>query len=83
MQLMNKIQKVKVSNNETANATEQRSNGLNSRTENTNKSAVNLPKIAIPYYDGSSENWQEFWSQFYIIVHQNNSLFKVKKFAYL
>ena len=81
IQLMNKIEKVKAPNNESRNASQQRAE--NSRTEITNKNSVKLPKIVIPHYDGSPENWQEFWSQFDITVNQNNALSKVEKFVYL
>ena len=42
MHLMSKIEKVKASNNESRNASQQRTE--NSRTEITNKNAVKLPK---------------------------------------
>ena len=81
MQLMNKIEIVKASNNQSHSTLQQRTE--NSRTEITNKNTVKLPKIVIPYYDKSLENWQEFWSQIHIIVSQNNTLSKVEKFICL
>ena len=42
-----------------------------------------LPKLNIPYFDGSLLHWQTFWGTFETSIHENTSLSDVQKFAYL
>ena len=44
---------------------------------------VNLPRIAVPKFDGNILNWRPFWEQFQAAVHEKPHLEKVDKLTYL
>ena len=44
---------------------------------------VQLPKIALPTFDGDLMKWTTFWSQFEAAVHHNPKLNSSNKLAYL
>ena len=44
---------------------------------------VNLPRIAIPTFDGSILNWRPFWDQFQAAVHDKPYLAEIDKLTYL
>ena len=44
---------------------------------------VKLPKIDVPTFDGVILNWQTFWEQFSIVIHEHSSLSDTGKLVYL
>ena len=44
---------------------------------------VKLPKIDVPTFDGNILNWQAFWEQFSIAIHERSSLSDTEKLVYL
>ena len=44
---------------------------------------VKLPKIDVPTFDGNLLNWQTFWEQFQIAVHDRSSISGAEKLVYL
>ena len=46
-------------------------------------SMAKLPKIEVPTFDESLLNWQSFWDQFRVAVHNKTRLTDVDKLAYL
>lgn len=48
-----------------------------------NKQTIKLPKLVIKKYSREISQWQEFWSQYEIAIHDNNALCKREKFTYL
>ena len=44
---------------------------------------VKLPKIDVPTFDGNLLNWQTFWEQFQIAVHDRSSISCTEKLVYL
>ena len=42
-----------------------------------------MPKLVIEKYSGEISQWQEFWSQYEIAIHDNDALCKREKFTYL
>ena len=44
---------------------------------------VKLPKIDVPTFDGNILNWQMFWEQFSIAIHEHSSLSDTEKLVYL
>ena len=49
----------------------------------THQRSVNLPKLAIPSFNGDKLRWSEFWDTFEAIVDQNNKLSNIEKLSYL
>ena len=45
--------------------------------------AVQLPKIALPHFNGDLMTWSTFWSQFRAAVDSNTDLTNLNKLAYL
>ena len=43
---------------------------------------VKLPKIDVPTFDGNILNWQMFWEQFSISIHERSSLSDTEKLVY-
>ena len=48
-----------------------------------NANAVQLPKIALPHFNGDLMTWSTFWSQFRAAVDSNTDLTNLNKLAYL
>jgi len=44
---------------------------------------VKLPKIKLPYFDGSYDNWSAFYDTFQSLIHKNNKISDIEKFHYL
>ncbi|XP_048487283.1 uncharacterized protein LOC105396586 isoform X3 [Plutella xylostella] len=44
---------------------------------------VRLPKINLPYFDGSINQWLEFRDTYLSLIHNNNSINDINKFHYL
>ncbi|CAH0715181.1 unnamed protein product, partial [Brenthis ino] len=44
---------------------------------------IRLPKIDLPYFDGSYQCWLEFRDTFSSLIHDNNSIDNISKFHYL
>ncbi|XP_028403430.1 uncharacterized protein LOC114526129 [Dendronephthya gigantea] len=42
-----------------------------------------LPKIGLPQFSGNPLEWQGFWDQFQVSVHENVSISEIDKFNYL
>ena len=49
----------------------------------TMATGVKLPKIDVPTFDGNILNWQTFWEQFSIAIHERSSLSDTEKLVYL
>ena len=47
------------------------------------KRFANLPKLTINSFGGNPIDFQTFWDNFRVAVHENNSLEKIMKFNYL
>lgn len=54
-----------------------------SETQESRASKVRLPKIDIPIFSGTIQEWSHFHSLFDSLIHQNSSLSDVEKFQYL
>ena len=52
-------------------------------TTATMATGVKLPKIDVPTFDGNILNWQTFWEQFSIAIHERSSLSDTEKLVYL
>ena len=57
--------------------------GSTPRTTQTKDVRVKLPKLELSKFDGDIINWQGFWDQFLIAIHENDSLADIDKFTYL
>ena len=44
---------------------------------------VKLPKIDVPTFNSNILNWQTFWEQFSIAIHEHSSLSDTEKLVYL
>ena len=44
---------------------------------------IKVPKLELSKFDGDIINWQGFWDQFLIAIHENDSLADIDKFSYL
>ena len=44
---------------------------------------IKVPKSELSKFDGDIINWQGFWDQFLIAIHENDSLADIDKFSYL
>lgn len=58
------------------------------RTHHTNREAyhdlgVKLPKIKLPCFDGSYNNWLVFYDTFQSLIHTSNKISDIEKFHYL
>ena len=51
--------------------------------DSTDRRGVKLPKLDVPSFDGSLLNWQTFWEQFRIAVHDQSSISDAEKLVYL
>ncbi|XP_049276084.1 uncharacterized protein LOC125760267 [Rhipicephalus sanguineus] len=54
--------------------------GLSSPTPS---SRIALPKLNIPCFAGERREWQEFWDQYRVSIHDNDWIPKIDKFKYL
>lgn len=50
---------------------------------NSNSSAVKLPPLDLPLFDGKYDQWTSFFDTFSALIHSNNNLTNVQKFYYL
>lgn len=50
---------------------------------NNNSSAVKLPPLDLPFFDGKYDQWTSFFDTFSALIHSNNNLTNVQKFYYL
>ena len=57
--------------------------GSTSGTTQIQDVKVKLPKLELSKFDGDIINWQGFWDQFLIAIHENDSLADIDKFTYL
>ena len=57
--------------------------GSTDRTTQIQDVTVKLPKLEMSKFDGDIINWQGFWDQFLIAIHENDSLADIDKFTYL
>ena len=57
--------------------------GSTPRTTQIQDVRVKLPKLELSKFDGDIINWQGFWDQFLIAIHENDSLADIDKFTYL
>ena len=57
--------------------------GSTPRTTQIQDVRVKLPKLELSKFDGDIINWQGFWDQFLIAIHENDSLADIDKFSYL
>ena len=55
----------------------------NSISNNLFKSAVQLPPVALPEFDGSYDKWTTFFDTFSSLVNNNKNLSNVEKYYYL
>jgi len=53
------------------------------RTQNNPESHIRLPKIQLPNFSGSYENWYTFHNSFEKLIHANENLSAIEKFHYL
>ena len=67
-----KVQKIKVSDSEEL-----------SSERNYQNVNVKLPKIEFPVFKGNPLNWQSFYDQFNVSIHQNKTLSDIDRFNYL
>lgn len=56
---------------------------LDSPAEPPRSKGVKLPKVDVPTFDGNILNWQTFWEQFCIAVHNRKNLSNTEKLVYL
>ena len=42
-----------------------------------------LPKLELPKFDGDIINCREFWDQFQVAIHENETIAEIDKFTYL
>ena len=49
----------------------------------TNQSSVKLPKLDIPFFNGNTSEWTEWWNFFQVTVDQNRQLSDREKLLYL
>ena len=54
-----------------------------SPVESPSSKGVKLPKLDVPTFDGNILNWQTFWEQFSVAVHNRSSLSDAEKLVYL
>lgn len=47
------------------------------------QSAIKLPTISLPSFDGSYDNWLEYRDTFLSMIHSSNNLDNIQKFHYL
>lgn len=59
------------------------SNELNNLENTMRQSRVRLPKIELPVFSGSYEDWYSYQDTFEKLIHTNNSLADIEKFHYL
>ena len=52
-------------------------------SESTDNKGVKLPKFDVPTFDGNLINWQSFWEQFCVAVHDRPNLSNSEKLVYL
>lgn len=52
-------------------------------TEKKNVSQLRLPKVDLPKFNGSCENWMAFHDIYMSLIHDNQSLSDIQKFHYL
>ena len=57
--------------------------GSTPRTTQIQDVRVKLPELELSKFDGDIINWQGFWDQFLIAIHENDSLADIDKFTYL
>ena len=44
---------------------------------------VQLPKLAVPTFDGNILHWRQFWEQFCVSIHNRPNLSNAEKLVYL
>jgi len=59
------------------------SDNSHSHVQNNPKSHIRLPKIQLPIFSGSYENWYTFHDSFEKLIHTNENLSAIEKFYYL
>ncbi|XP_031349764.1 uncharacterized protein LOC116175670 [Photinus pyralis] len=60
-----------------------RSSNVGNNQKSNYQRTVRLPRIEIAKFSGDVSLWPEFWEQFNVAIHQNNTLDNIAKFAYL
>ena len=57
---------------------------ISNRTSSVSQDAkVKLPKLELPKFDGDIINCREFWDQFQVAFHENETIAEIDKFTYL
>ena len=51
--------------------------------ESSDNGKTRIPKLDIPTFDGEILNWQKFWDQFEVAVHNQKSISNAEKLLYL
>ena len=51
--------------------------------ESADSKGVKLPKLDVPTFDGDLLNWQTFWEQFCVAVHDRSNISDAEKLVYL
>jgi len=59
------------------------SDNSHSHAQNNPESYIRLPKIQLPIFSGSYENWYTFHDSFEKLIHTNENLSAIEKFYYL
>ena len=54
-----------------------------SSTKVAESNGVKLPKLEVPKFDGHILNWQSFWEQFCVSVHDRSAISDTEKLVYL
>ena len=52
-------------------------------SESSGSKGVRLPKLDVPSFDGHILNWQSFWEQFCVAVHDRTNISDIEKLVYL
>ena len=59
------------------------SSSSDTSTSPPDSNGVRLPKLDVPRFDGKILNWESFWEQFCISVHERANLSNAEKLVYL
>ena len=71
------LEKLKTSNSSIV------SHDSSSSEPSTSQAKIKLPKLELPKFRGDITQWQGFWDQFNISIHENISLSNIEEFNYL
>ena len=57
--------------------------GMPPESISADSKGVKLPKLDVPTFDGDLLNWQTFWEQFCVAVHDRSNISDAEKLVYL